>query len=349
MTATLTPTAPATPRRPADVVTGGQLRRWVQDSWIMTRRNLVHISREPMQLSDVTVQPVLFTVLFVYIFGAAMVLPGGANVKDFLLPGLLALNLTTSSVGTAIGLTQDLHTGVIERFRTLPMSPASVLTGRSASDFLSAAICTAFVLLTGLLVGWSPSTDALHVAAGIGVALLFSYSLSWVCACLGLRSGDPESAQALAFLFVFPLAFVSNAFAPTQAMPTVLEDKGYALALHYRLAPDLEALALAEIESALAMLATHELQRGKFVFEIRPSGHSKGSAIDAFMQESPFRGRRPLFIGDDVTDESGFKAVNRLGGISIRVGEAANTCARHALRDVTHVIDWLEERIADSH
>ena len=222
MTATLTPTAPATPRRPADVVTGGQLRRWVQDSWIMTRRNLVHISREPMQLSDVTVQPVLFTVLFVYIFGAAMVLPGGANVKDFLLPGLLALNLTTSSVGTAIGLTQDLHTGVIERFRTLPMSPASVLTGRSASDFLSAAICTAFVLLTGLLVGWSPSTDALHVAAGIGVALLFSYSLSWVCACLGLRSGDPESAQALAFLFVFPLAFVSNAFAPTQAMPTVL-------------------------------------------------------------------------------------------------------------------------------
>ena len=130
---------------------------------------------------------------------------------------------------------------------------------------------------------------------------------------------------------------------------TLLEDKGYALALHYRLAPDLEALALAEVESALAMLATHELQRGKFVFEIRPSGHSKGSAIDAFMRESPFRGRRPLFIGDDVTDESGFKAVNRLGGISIRVGEAANTCARHALRDVTHVIDWLEERIADSH
>lgn len=221
MTATLAPPATTPPSADATAVVG-RLRRWVQDSWIMTRRNLVHISREPMQLSDVTVQPVLFTVLFVYIFGAAMVLPGGADVKDFLLPGLLALNLTTSSVGTAIGLTQDLHTGVIERFRTLPMSPASVLTGRSASDFLSAAICTAFVLLTGLLVGWSPTTDALHVAAGIGVALLFSYSLSWVCACLGLRSGDPESAQALAFLFVFPLAFVSNAFAPTQSMPTVL-------------------------------------------------------------------------------------------------------------------------------
>ncbi len=221
MTATLIPTAPDV--RPNPVQEGdGRLRRWIADSWIMTRRNLVHISREPMQLSDVTVQPVLFTVLFVYIFGAAMVLPGGADVKDFLVPGLLALNLTTSSVGTAIGLTQDLHTGVIERFRTLPMRPASVLTGRSVSDFLSASVCTAFVLLTGLLVGWRPSSDVLGVAAGIGVALLFAYSLSWVCACLGLRSGDPESAQALAFLFVFPLAFVSNAFAPTQAMPTVL-------------------------------------------------------------------------------------------------------------------------------
>ena len=220
MTATLTPTAPDVV--PAPVQDGSRLRRWIADSWIMTRRNLVHVSREPMQLSDVTLQPVLFTVLFVYIFGAAMVLPGGADVKDFLVPGLLALNLTTSSVGTAIGLTQDLHTGVIERFRTLPMSPASVLTGRSRSAILSATVCTAFVLLTGLLVGWSPSSDLLGVAAGVGVALLFAYSLSWVCACLGLRSGDPESAQALAFLFVFPLAFVSNAFAPTQAMPTVL-------------------------------------------------------------------------------------------------------------------------------
>ena len=199
-----------------------RFRWWLRDSWVMTRRTLVPIGREPMQLSDVTIQPVLFTVLFVYIFGAAMVLPGGADVQDFLLPGLLAMNLTTSAVGTAIGLSTDLGTGVIERFRTLPMRPSSVLVGRSASDIAAAALCTTFVLLTGLLVGWRPDTGMLGVLAGIGAALLFSYSLSWACACLGLRATDPESAQALSFLIVFPLAFVSNAFAPTQAMPAVL-------------------------------------------------------------------------------------------------------------------------------
>lgn len=200
----------------------GRLSAWLQDSWVMIRRNLVHVAREPMQLSDVTVQPVLFTVLFVYIFGAAMVLPGGGNVKDFLVPGLLALNLTTSAVGTAVGLSTDLHTGVIERFRTLPMASSAVLVGRSLADLLSAALCTTFVLATGAVIGWWPTTNVLHVAAGIGVALLFAYSVSWVCALIGLRAGDPESGQALAFLVLFPLAFVSNAFAPTQAMPTVL-------------------------------------------------------------------------------------------------------------------------------
>ncbi|HMU80082.1 MAG TPA: ABC transporter permease [Microthrixaceae bacterium] len=195
---------------------------WLRDCAVMTRRNLLHVRREPMQLSDVTVQPVLFTVLFVYIFGAAMVLPGGGNVKAFLIPGLLALNLTTSATGTAVGLSSDLQTGVIDRLRTLPMTPSSVLLGRSAADLLSAALCTTFVLLTGWAVGWAPRSGPLSTAAGIGVALLFAWSVSWACGCVGLRSSDPESAQALAFLVLFPLAFVSNAFAPTQAMPTVL-------------------------------------------------------------------------------------------------------------------------------
>ncbi len=223
MSTTLTPsTTPAAAAVPATAAPTGRLAMWIQDSWVMIRRNLVHIAREPMQLSDVTVQPVLFTVLFVYIFGAAMVLPGGANVKDFLVPGLLALNLTTSAVGTAVGLSTDLHTGVIERFRTLPMASSAVLVGRSLADLLSAALCTTFVLLTGAVIGWGPSTDALHVLAGIGVALLFAYALSWACGIIGLKASDPESGQALAFLVLFPLAFVSNAFAPTQAMPTVL-------------------------------------------------------------------------------------------------------------------------------
>ncbi|MFL6549291.1 MAG: trehalose-phosphatase [Povalibacter sp.] len=122
---------------------------------------------------------------------------------------------------------------------------------------------------------------------------------------------------------------------------TLLEDKGYALALHYRLAPEFEVAALSEAESALGVLATHELQRGKFVFEIRPSGYSKGGAIEAFMREQPFRGRQPLFIGDDVTDEAGFESVNLLQGISVRVGDFSSTAARYRLPNVQEVIRWL--------
>jgi ABC transporter DrrB family efflux protein len=175
-----------------------------------------------MQLSDVTIQPVLFTLLFVYVFGAGIVLPGGASYTDFAIAGLLLLNLTTSAMGTAVGLSTDLSTGVIDRFRTLPMWRASVLAGRTIADLLSAAVCTTIVALTGLAIGWRTSTSLGSVLAGFGIALLFSYALSWACACIGLISKGPESAQSLGFLIVFPLAFISNALVPTQHMPTWL-------------------------------------------------------------------------------------------------------------------------------
>ena len=106
----------------------------------MTRRNLVHISREPMQLSDVTIQPVLFTVLFIYIFGGAIPIPGGGSYTDFILAGMLALNLVTSTMGTAVGLATDLHEGIIDRFRALPMWRPSVLVGRYMADLLTACL-----------------------------------------------------------------------------------------------------------------------------------------------------------------------------------------------------------------
>jgi ABC-2 type transport system permease protein len=186
---------------------------------VLTRRNLVHIRREPLQLSDVTIQPVLFTLLFVYIFGAGIVLPGGGNYTDFAIAGLLMLNLTTSAMGTAVGLSTDLTTGVIDRFRTLPMWRAAVLAGRSIADVLTAAMCTAIVALTGLAIGWRTDASALSVMAGFGIALLFAYAMSWGCACLGLVSKGPESAQSVGLLILFPLAFVSNAMVPTQHMP----------------------------------------------------------------------------------------------------------------------------------
>lgn len=195
---------------------------WLADVWVMTRRNLIHIRREPQQLSDVTIQPILFTLLFVYVFGASMSLPGGASYKLFAIPGLLIMNLTTSSVGTAIGLSTDLKTGVIDRLRTLPMFQTSILIGRSLSDLFAAMLCTVILTATGLVLGWRPDSGVGSVLAGFGIALLFCYALSWMMACIGLAAASPESAQGFVFLIMFPLAFISNVFAPTQGMPSWL-------------------------------------------------------------------------------------------------------------------------------
>jgi ABC transporter DrrB family efflux protein len=187
---------------------------------MLTFRNLVHIAREPLSLSDVTIQPVLFTLLFVSILGAAVV---GSGYRQFAIAGMLLLNLTTSAMGTGVGLSNDLNTGVIDRFRTLPMWSPAVLVARSLSDILSSMICVAIVLLTGLAIGWRPDASWLSVVGGVAVVLFFGYALSWGCACLGLITKNPETAQGIGLVILFPLAIVSNALVSTQGIkPTWL-------------------------------------------------------------------------------------------------------------------------------
>ena len=208
--------------RPVEAIPTPRSGRWIgslADTWSMTRRNLVHISREPMQLSDVTIQPVLFTFLFVYIFGGAIPIPGGGSYKDYLLAGILALNLVTSTMGTAVGLSTDLHEGMIDRFRALPMWRSAVLVGRSVADFMTSCLCALIVGLTGLLVGWRADASILSITAGFLLVLFFAYSLTWIAACVGLNSKSPESAASFGFIVLFPLAFVSNAMVPTLHMP----------------------------------------------------------------------------------------------------------------------------------
>ncbi len=203
-----------------DLVTG--VRKKLRDLLVMTRRNLVHVRREPEQLADVTFQPVLFTLLFVYVFGAGVVLPDGGDYKDYALAGMLVFNLAPGVIGTAVGLSTDLSTGVIERFRTLPVWRPAVLAGRSIVDLLSLALGALIVALTGLAIGWRPSTDAGSVIAGFALVLLFVYALTWAAACLGLTVKGPETAQSLGLMFIFPATIVSNALVPTERMPAVL-------------------------------------------------------------------------------------------------------------------------------
>jgi ABC-2 type transport system permease protein len=208
---------PVATRRPS---TGGVTSR-LHDVVVLTRRNLVHIRREPLQLSDVTVQPVLFTLLFVYVLGSGVAI-GGGSYSQFAIAGLMLLNLTTSAMGTSVGLSTDLNTGAINRFRTLPMWAAAVLVGRTMADLLSAVVCVVMVALAGLVVGWRPEAGALSMLGGFGIALLFSYALSWACACLGIISKGPESGASVGLVVLFPLAIVSNALVPTQGMPAWL-------------------------------------------------------------------------------------------------------------------------------
>jgi ABC-2 type transport system permease protein len=219
MTTTLVQ-APIGVRRPRTAGMFGPLA----DIWSMTRRNLVHISREPMQLSDVTLQPLLFTFLFVYIFGGAIPIPGGGSYVDFLLAGILSLNLVTSTMGTAVGLSTDLHEGMVDRFRALPMWRSAVLVGRSAADLLTSCLCALIVGLTGLAVGWRPGdVTFFSIVGGFLLMLFFAYSLTWIAAIVGLNSKSPESAASFGFIVLFPLSFVSNAMVPTQHMPGWLQ------------------------------------------------------------------------------------------------------------------------------
>jgi ABC-2 type transport system permease protein len=217
-TTTLTPSIGVDLRRRP-----GALLRSALDTWSMTRRNLVHISREPMQLSDVTIQPVLFTVLFVYIFGGAIPIPGGGSYVNFLLAGLLALNLVTSTMGTAVGLSTDLHEGMIDRFRALPMWRSAVLVGRSVADLMTSCLCALIVALTGFAVGWRPGAGYVSIVGGFALVLFFAYAVSWVAACVGMNSKSPESAASFGFIVLFPMTFVSNAMVPTQHMPGWLQ------------------------------------------------------------------------------------------------------------------------------
>ncbi len=214
-TATIATSAPTR----TEQVGAGRFTAWLRTVGVLTRRNLIHVRREPAQLSDATIQPVLFTVLFVTIFGSAMTIAGG-SYKDFAIGGLVTMNLTTAAMGTAVGLSSDLSTGVINRFRTLPMSRSAILVGRTASDLLASILCASIVCITGWFIGWRPDNGLPGTLAALGVAVLFAWSLSWVTACLGMVVHDPESAQGVALLVLFPTAFISSCFVPTDGLPT---------------------------------------------------------------------------------------------------------------------------------
>ena len=195
--------------------------RLIGDTLVIFERNLVRLTRAPDLLVAFTVQPVMFVLLFVYVFGGAISTPG-YDYKDFLLPGIIVQNIAFGGFVTALGLNEDLHKGLIDRFRSLPMARAAVLAGRTLADVVTNLLSMVTLVVTGLIIGFSFDAPLLHIVAGVGLLLLFGYGFSWVFALLGMLVSSPEAANSVGFLAVFPLTFISSAFVPTDSMPGAL-------------------------------------------------------------------------------------------------------------------------------
>ena len=193
------------------------------DSLVIARRNLLRIPRQPDLLLSFTVQPVMFVLLFAYVFGGAIATPGFDDYKDFLMPGIITQSIAFGGFITAIGLSEDLNKGLIDRFRSLPMARAALLAGRTFADVVTNFLSMTILVVTGLIIGFSFNAGVTDIVIGVLLMLLFGYAFSWVFAFLGMLVSTPESANALGFMLVFPLTFISSAFVPVDTMPDALQ------------------------------------------------------------------------------------------------------------------------------
>jgi ABC-2 type transport system permease protein/oleandomycin transport system permease protein len=194
----------------------------VSDTIVIAKRNLLRVPRQPDLLLAYTIQPVIFIVLFVYVFGGAINTPGFDYV-DFLMPGIITQSIAFGGFVTAIGLNEDLRKGLIDRFRSLPMARSAVLAGRTLSDIALNAFSLFVMVAIGYVVGFNFDSPIYEIVVGIVLLLLFGYAFSWLFALMGMVASSPESAQSVGFLVIFPLTFASSAFVPPDTMPSWLE------------------------------------------------------------------------------------------------------------------------------
>jgi ABC transporter DrrB family efflux protein len=191
----------------------------VRDTFAVAKRGLYAYLRVPQLLVFSTIQPVIFVLMFRYVFGGAIELDGPVDYVDFLMPGIFVQTVVFGAIATAIGLATDMKSGLMERFHALPMSRAAVLTGRTLADLVRNVFVVVLMMVVGFAVGWRIHTDVLGLLAGAGLVLLFGYAMSWIFATVGLAVGDPETAQAAAFPVLAPLVFASSVFVPVDSVP----------------------------------------------------------------------------------------------------------------------------------
>jgi ABC-2 type transport system permease protein len=214
-------TAPTSSLR-APAPSGG-LQKAINDGLVVAGRNLKRVPRIPELAILAIVQSIMFVLLFAFVFGGAIPLPGGGSYREFLMPGIFAQTVVFAAATTAVGMTDDVSKGIIDRFRSLPMARSAVLSGRTIFDLVYNGGIMIVLMLTGLAVGWRVHSNVLEFIAGVALLLFFSFAMSWVGVWLGLKVRTVESANQVGFTVIFPITFLSNVFVPPGTLPGWLQ------------------------------------------------------------------------------------------------------------------------------
>ncbi|EHM24870.1 ABC transporter permease [Streptomyces anulatus] len=213
--------APALVPRPA-----GGITKSVRDSLVVAKRNLIRMTRIPEMVIFGLIQPIMFVVLFTYVFGGSISIGGSTDpqlYKEFLMAGIFAQTVTFATAGAGAGIADDMHKGLIDRFRSLPMARGAVLTGRTLADLVQTTLTLVVLAGVALIVGWRTHENLAKVICGFLLLLLLGYAFSWIGALIGLSVRTPEAATSGGLIWLFPLTFISNAFVPVTGMPTFLQ------------------------------------------------------------------------------------------------------------------------------
>jgi ABC-2 type transport system permease protein len=198
-------------------------RGLLHDVWVIARRGLVHMRRQPEALSDATIQPIMFVLLFAYVFGGAIDVPGGGNYREFLMGGIMAQTLVFTAFGVAMSIANDRKNQAVDRFRSLPIAKGAVLGGHAVANVIKSLLPIGIMSVTGLLVGWRIRSSIVDAVAGYLLMLAFSFAMIWVGVLLGSMVATPEGVQGIAFVALFPITFIASTFVPVSSMPGVLK------------------------------------------------------------------------------------------------------------------------------
>jgi ABC transporter DrrB family efflux protein len=195
----------------------------LHDTWVVAKRGLVHMKRQPEQLTDATIQPIMFVLMFAYVFGGAIDVPGGGSYREFLMGGIIAQTIVFTAFGVAMSLANDRKNGVVDRFRALPMANGSVLAGHAVANLLKTLLPIALMSACGLVIGWRIRDGFVEALGGYLLLLAFAFAMIWVGILLGSVVRTPEGVTGIAFAALFPITFIASTFVPSETMPTALK------------------------------------------------------------------------------------------------------------------------------